>query len=55
MDHLQQDAAIARTASGSLIAGGKSPQLDLGAVLYVTDLLLREGYLRAGAGDEAAP
>ncbi len=45
MDDVQQDAGIARTSSGALIAGAQSPQIDLSALLYVTDLLVRNGYL----------
>jgi len=44
LDELLQDTAIARTASGSQI-GGRAGELSLGAVLYIVDLLVRNGYL----------
>ena len=43
---LQRDTSIARTSSGSQI-GKRSAELDLNAVLYVTDLIVRNGYLEA--------
>jgi len=44
---LNRDTAIARTSSGSLIAGGESMELDIEAVLYIVDLIVRSGYLEA--------
>ena len=45
---LLEDTSISRTSSGADIAGGGAPQLDVEAVLYVVDLIVRGGYLQAG-------
>jgi len=45
LDQLLPDAHIARTASGSLFEN-KRIELNLGAVLFVTDHLIRGGYLK---------
>jgi len=45
LDELKRDTSIARTSSGSLIHETPSVELDLKAVLYVTDLLIQHGYL----------
>ena len=45
MDQPQRDTSIARTSSGTLIGEGACPELDLEAVLYVTDRIIPGGYL----------
>jgi len=50
MDELQRDTGIARTSSGSLITAQQATQINLDAVLYIADLLIRNGYLRAKRG-----
>lgn len=46
MAELQQDIGVARTSSGSPIAAKETAQLNLEAVLGITDLLIRDGYLK---------
>ena len=48
MDQLQRDTSIARTSSGMQISKGALPELSLDAVLYVTDRIVRGGYLEPG-------
>jgi len=49
LDELQRDTAIARTASGSLIAKQEAAQLDLKAVMVVFDLIVASGYLKSAS------
>lgn len=46
LDELLRDTAIARTASGTQIGAGAT-ELDVGAVLYIADLLVQNDYLQA--------
>ncbi len=48
LDELLGDTAIARTSSGSLISDERSVELDLETILYITDLIVQNGYLKAG-------
>ena len=45
LDELLRDTAIARTSSGTQISDSESNELDLDAVLYLVDLLVKDHYL----------
>ena len=47
MDELLRDTSISRTSSGSTIAEPGSAEMDVEALLYVVDLIIEAGYLRA--------
>jgi hypothetical protein len=45
MDELYRDTSIARTGTGSLIDSSVPVEIDLKAMLYVIDVIIRHGYL----------
>jgi len=46
MDGLLRDTSISRTSSGAAIDAPRRSELDIGAVLYVIDLIVEAGYLK---------
>jgi hypothetical protein len=53
-DELQRDTSISRTSSGLAIAEGRSPQLDVAAVLALVDRIVASGYLKVRENCPAA-
>jgi aminopeptidase YwaD len=55
IEEMKGEASIARTASGKLIEGTDGGEIDMRALLFIVEVLMDTGYLRAaGSGTPAA-